>query len=113
MSKEFGQIADGFPGKFQKGTNTIRFFTRNNIPVGRIVTCSQIVVGVRPQKEEPIQVLLTVGGNCIEYTVKVSTKTVDLTTFNIHINSVISTIGAKYAGWDIGNYYLETPIGRS
>ena len=37
----------------------------------------------------------------------------DLTTFKIHINSVISTRGARYAGWDTGNYYLEIPTGRS
>ena len=32
----------------------------------------------------------------------------DITTFKIHINSVISTQGKRYAGWDIRNYYLET-----
>ena len=37
----------------------------------------------------------------------------DLTTFKIHINSVIYTRGVRYVGWDIGNYYLETPMGRS
>ena len=33
LSKKFGKLTDGFPGKFQKGTNTISFVTRNNIPV--------------------------------------------------------------------------------
>ena len=37
----------------------------------------------------------------------------DLATFKIHINSVISTRGARHSGWDIGNYYLETSMGRS
>ena len=66
-----------------------------------------------PQKEYPIRVRLTVGGNIIEYTGKVTTKTADLTTFKIHINSAIPTQIAQYARWDIGDYYLETPMGRS
>ena len=41
------------------------------------------------------------------------TKTVDLTTFKIHINSVIFICGVNYVGWDIVNYYLETPMGGS
>ena len=34
----------------------------------------------------------------------------DITTFKIHIRSVISTRGKRYAGWDIRNYYLETTM---
>ena len=50
LSREFGQLADGFPEKVQKGTNTIHFVARNNIPVGITVTYSNIAVNVRPQK---------------------------------------------------------------
>ena len=80
MSKEAGWLADKIPGKVQKGADNIRFFARNNIPVVHTVTYSHIVVRVRPQREDPIMVHLTVGGNCIEYPGKVSTKTEDLTT---------------------------------
>ena len=45
-----------------------------------------------PQKKDPIQVRITVGENLIEYPGKLSAKTADLTTFKIHINSVISTL---------------------
>ena len=38
LSKEFGRLTDGFPGKGKKGMNTIRFVARNNIPVGHTVT---------------------------------------------------------------------------
>ena len=68
---------------------------------------------MQPHKEDPIRVRLTVGRNRIEYPVKVTTKAADLTTFKIHISSVISTGGLRYAGWDIVNYYLETPMGWS
>ena len=80
MSKEVGRLAYRLPVKFQKGTNTIHFVACNNIPVVCIVTYSRIVVIVQTQKEDPIMVHLTVGGNCIEYPVKVSTKTDGLTT---------------------------------
>ena len=43
------------------------------------------------QKEYTIQVPLTVAGNIIEYQGEVTTKTADITTSEIHINSVIST----------------------
>ena len=68
---------------------------------------------MQPKKEDPNRVQLTVGGNRIEYPGKLTTKMAYLTTFKIHINSVISTQGARYACWDIGNYHLETLMGRS
>ena len=81
--------------------------------MGRTVTYSRIVVNVKPQKEDPIQLWLTVGVKRIEYKGKVTTKMEDLTTFRIHINYVISTRGARYARWDIIHCYLQTPIERS
>ena len=95
----------------KKGTNNISFVTHNNIPVGRRVTYSCIVVDMRTHNEDPIRVQITVAINQIEYPVKVTPKTEDLTTFKIHINSIISTQCARYSRWDIGNYYLETPVG--
>ena len=80
-SKEFGRLADGFPGKVTKGMNTIRFVARNNIPVVHTVTYSQVIFYERPHKEDSIPLRLIVGGNKIRYRVKVMTKTADLTTF--------------------------------
>ena len=96
----------------KKGMNTINFVALINIPVGHTVMYSRIVVDMQPQKEDPIRVRLTVGRNRMEYPVKVTTKMAEFNTFKIRINSVISTQGVRYAGWDIGNYYLETPMGR-
>ena len=59
-----------------------------------------------------MMVSITVGRNRIEYPGKVTTNTADLTIFKIYINSVISTWGARYARWGIGNYYLQTPMGH-
>jgi hypothetical protein len=40
------------------------------------------------------------------------TRTTCLTTSKILINSVISTLGAKFLVIDIYNFYLNTPLGR-
>jgi hypothetical protein len=52
---------------------------------------------------------LTVGGDQIEYPGDKSTRTSGLTTAKILINSVISTLGAKFLVIDINNFYLNTP----
>ena len=83
------------------------------MPVGCRVTHSFVVVDVPTHTEDRIRVQLTVGGNTIEYTGKLTTKTADLTTFKINTNDVIYTRGTGYSGWDIRNYYLEITMGWS
>ena len=55
---------------------------------------------------------MTVGGNLIDYPGDVSTRTADLTTVKCHLNSVISTPGARYCCVDLKNFYLGTPLDR-
>jgi hypothetical protein len=93
-------------------TNKIRFIRRSNIPKGRKVTYGSIVVDIKDHKEEKERTRLTVGGDQIEYPGDKSTRTAGLTTAKILINSVISTLGAKFLVIDINNFYLNTPLGR-
>jgi hypothetical protein len=90
-------------------TNTIRFICRSNIPKGRKVTYGSFVVDIKEHKEEQERTGLTVGGDQIEYPGDKSTRTAGLTTAKILINSVISTLGAKFLVIDINNFYLNTP----
>jgi hypothetical protein len=92
-------------------TNTIRFIRRSNIPKGRKVTYGSFVVDIKDHKEEKERTRLTVGGDQIEYPGDKSTRTADLTTAKILINSVFSTLGAKFLVIDIKNFYLNTPLG--
>jgi hypothetical protein len=92
-------------------TNTIRFIRISNIPKGRKVTYGSFVVEIRDHKEEKERTRLTVGGNQIEYPGDKSTRTAGLTTAKILINSVISTLGAKFLVIDIKKIYLNTPLG--
>jgi hypothetical protein len=93
-------------------TTTIRFIQRSNIPKGRKVTYGSFVVDIKNHKEEKERTRLTVVGDQIEYPGDKSTRTAGLTTAKILINSVISTLGAKFLVIDITNFYLNTPLGR-
>jgi hypothetical protein len=92
-------------------TNTIRFIRRSNIPKGRKVTYGSFVVDIKDHKEEKERTRLTVGGNQIEYQGDKSTRTAGLNTAKILINSVISTLGAKFLVIDMKKIYLNTPLG--
>jgi hypothetical protein len=94
-------------------TNTIKFIHISNIPKGRKVTYGSFVVDIKYHKEEKEQTRLTVGGDQIEYPGDKSTRTAGLTTAKILINSVISTLGAKFLVIDIKKFYLNTPSGDS
>jgi hypothetical protein len=66
----------------------------------------------RPQKSQPRCVRFTVGGDRVNYPGEVRTKTSDLATAKILINSVISTPGAKMMCLDIKDFYLNTDMER-
>ena len=96
-SKELGSLAQGIPGKAE-GTNTIYFIEKADIPDERRkgVTYGCVVVAYRPEKSDPYQTRLTVGGNLIAYPGDCGTPTVDLLTVKLLLNSIISTPGTKF-----------------
>jgi hypothetical protein len=69
-------------------------------------------VEINDHKEEQERTRLTVGGDQLEYPGYKSTRTAGLTTAIFFINSVISTLGAKFLVNDINIFYLNTPLGR-
>jgi hypothetical protein len=112
MSKELYCLAQGCTG-ITKGTNTIFFLSHAdicNIPSNRTVTYTCIVINHCPQKEEPNRVCIAVGGNLIDYPFELTTRTADMVSSKTLWNSVISTKDACFAGADIKNMYLETPL---
>ena len=68
------------------------------------------MVDHRPQKEDPNQIRIAVGGNLITYKGSTSTRTANLTTSKLLWNSVLSTEGAKYMCLDIKNFYLTAAL---
>jgi hypothetical protein len=67
-------------------------------------------VDIRPNKTETHRVRLTVGGNLIQYSGNVSTRSADLITSKCLWNSTISTEGANYIRLDVNNFYIGTPM---
>ena len=51
-----------------------------------------------------------VGGNLIDYPDPVTTRTCDLVTFKMHINSTLSWPKRQSCSFDIMNFYLNTPM---
>jgi hypothetical protein len=93
-------------------TNTIQFIRRSNIPKGCKVTYGSFVVDIKDHKKEKERNRLTLGGDQIEYPGETLTRAADLTTSKTLINSVISTLGARFLFIDINSFYLNTPLGR-
>ena len=112
MSNELGRLTQG--NSRVQGTNTMYFLPYEHIPIDRRkdVTYARIVVDYRPHKQEKERTRITVGGNLINYPDDVTTKTAEISTAKILINSTISTPNAKFCVLDIHNFYLGTPMQR-
>eukprot|EP00804_Cyclotella_cryptica_P002199 CCRYP_018252-RA/>CCRYP_018252-RA protein AED:0.18 eAED:0.16 QI:0/0/0/1/0.4/0.16/6/0/1101 len=112
-SDEFGRLAQGIGGRI-KGTDTIRFVHKHEIPQDRFkdVTYIKFVCTIRTEKKDPYRTRATMGGNLINYPEDVDTPTANLLLIKIFLNSVISTKGARFAGADIANFYLITSLTR-
>jgi hypothetical protein len=76
------------------------------------VTCGSFEVDIKDHKEEKERTILTIVGDQIEYPGDISTQTAGLITAKNLINSVISTLGAKFLIIDINHFYLNIPPGR-
>jgi hypothetical protein len=76
------------------------------------VTYGSFVVDIKGHKEEKEHTRLAIWGDQIEYPGDKSTRNAGLNKAKILINSVISTLGAKFLVIDINNSYLNTPLGR-
>ena len=107
--KEIGRLAQGIPGKVE-GTNTLFFVDKSEVPADRFkyVTRDRIVCNVRPEKDDPNRVRVTVMGNLINHPDDNSTPTADLLVVKILLNSVISAPDAKFMTIDTSNF-ISTP----
>ena len=110
---EFGRLAQGIGGRI-KGTNTMQFVHKKDIPFDRLkdVTYIKFVCAVRTEKKNPNRMRATMGGNLINYPDDCGVPTANLLLIKIFLNSVISTKGAKFANADLANFYLMSPLKR-
>ena len=117
LSNEFGRLAQGVgkhrPTKdYVKGTNTIFFIPRNQVPADAKVTYANLICDLRPLKSETHRVRMTAGGDKLIYDGDPSSPAVSLLKTKIFLNSVISDArkGAKFSSADIKNHYLQSPM---
>jgi hypothetical protein len=109
---EFGRLCQGHGTAMPSGTDTMFFIPVSAIPRGKKATYLRIVAALRPEKANPRRVRFTVGGDRITYDGNVSTKTADLSTVKIVLNSVVSTPHARFMTADLKDFYLETPMAQ-
>ena len=112
-ANEFGRLAQGVGGRI-KGTNTITFIRKSDVPHDRRkdVTYGQFVCTIRPGKDETHRTRFTVGGDRVNYPGEVATPTADMMVAKLLFNSIISTPKARFMTMDISNFYLMTPLKR-
>jgi hypothetical protein len=114
FGKDFGGMAQGVEKTGQKGTNSVFVMTRTEIDIAKAAglkwTYAQVVVDYRPQKEDPNQIRIAIGGNLITYKGNTSMQTANLTTSKLLWNSVLSTDGARYMCIDIKKIYLAAAL---
>ena len=91
-------------------TQTTRFMKKRNIPKGNKAVYTRLVVDLRPDKAVHERLRMCMGGDKMESVMDTTTRTADLTTGKLHMNGVVSTPGARFAGGDVNGFYLNTPL---
>jgi hypothetical protein len=111
-ANEFGRLTKGVAPHMTSGSETMRYLFHHQLPPGCQATYARFVATVRHHKAETKRFRLTVGGNLVRYPDKVSTPTADLSTVKLLLNNIISTPGARFATFDLKDFYLGTPMTR-
>ena len=91
------------------------FIDKTAVPFDRwrYVAYGRIVLYYIPEKTDTCQTRLTVGGGRVNYLLYCGTPTVGVTTVNILLNSIVSTLNAKFMTIDVKYLYLNTPMSQS
>ena len=110
LANDLGRLAQGVGTRMPKGTNTVFFIKKKNIPEGRKVSYVRLVASIRPNKTEVHRVRVTAGGDRLEYEGNASTDTASLTTVKVLLNSTISTKDARFLTLDIKDFYYGTDL---
>ena len=79
-----------------KGTQTMFFIHKDQVPSGRIATYINPVCDYGPKKDDPHRVPMIVGGDKLPYPNDVSSPAAGLTDAKLIFNSTVSTDNAKF-----------------
>ena len=89
LSNEWGRVANGNMSGI-KGTNTLKFISKRDVPSTKAVTYGSFVCDHHPLKTEKWRVRLVVGGDKLEYVSDAGSPTTNFLDTKIILNSVIS-----------------------
>jgi hypothetical protein len=112
-ANEFRRLAQGVGGRV-KGTNTIFFICKDQVPEDRIkdVTYGSYGCEIKQNKEEKHRTRLTAGGDRIHYPDNIGTPTENMTLVKVLLNSIISTENTQCIILYVKDFYLNTPMKR-
>ena len=113
LSNEWARLAQGNKRGI-KGTSTINFIYRRQVPKGRDVTYATFVCDHKPLKTEKHRVRITVGGDRLSCPDDTGSPTANMMETKILVNSTISDshLGARFISVDLQNFFLATPMAR-
>ena len=112
LSNELGRLAQGV-GSDIRGTDTIVFIPKCDVPSTNKVTYGNFICDHRPLKtHEPYRVRLTVGGDKLDYTDDAGSPAASLLETKLILNSTISDAdkGARFLCADLKNFFLASPM---
>ena len=111
LDNELGRLSDGIPNRL-KGTNTLKFIRKEDIPRGRKITYANFVCDIKLHKAEQYRVRLTIGGDKLEYFLETASPAANILETKILINSVISDTkkGARFLTLDIKDFFLQSDL---
>ena len=110
-SNEFGRLAQG-NNHGVKGTNTIQFISKQDLPPDQKITYATFVCDYKPFKAETHRVRMVVGGNRLDYHEDAGAPAASLLETKILLNSIISDAhrGARFMTCDLKDFFLATPM---
>ena len=85
-------------------TQTTRFLKKRNILKGEKSAYTRLVVYLRPNKAVHERLRMCIGGDKMESVMDTTTRTAELTTCKLHMNGVVSTPGARFAGGEVKDF---------
>jgi hypothetical protein len=109
-TNELARLAQGLGAV--KGTDTIEFILKSEVPHDKKVTYANMICDFRPLKDEQYRVRLTVGGDKLPYEDDAGSPAASLLETKLIINSVISDAdkGARFCTADLKDHFLATPM---
>lgn len=108
LSNELGRLSNGI--RDIKGTHTMFFIHKDQVPKGLVATYLNPVCDYRLKKDDPHRVLMTISGDKLPYPYDASSPAAGLTDANLIFNSTISTDNARFMSINIKDFFLNNPM---